>query len=271
MENAGKNKLVEMISTTTIGTKEEPYPMIANIWDFFSEKGTKTVFFSVGSGNTCVPDLDFAETIGCPLVKLDTPEFYKKWDEIRDLLKSRKISETTTDFAKPAARKWVLPKNLIVEDCIPSMYDGSIEINGVTIKTRKWVDLVKEHCARIGLSEGELRLDAVKIDSSPFTSLILDSLWQSGFRPSVLLINWIESPDTNTSSLLCAGHLQMLGYALVGKEGNRFLYYYTDTNYYETCSWEQPAKRFENPFVSNLAKAIYPGSTGGSIHFPLAK
>jgi hypothetical protein len=260
-----------MISTTTIGTKEEPYPMIANIWDFFSEKGTKTVFFSVGSGSTCVPDLDFAETIGCPLVKLDTPDMSEKWNEIKDLLKVRKLSDTTTEFAKPAARKWVLPKNLITETCIPSLYNGTLDVNGETIKTRRWIDLIQEHCARLGLPEGELRLDAVKVDSCPFTSVVLDSLWQSGFRPSILLINWLESPDTNNSSLLSAGHLQMLGYSLVGKEGNRFLYYFTDTNYYETCSWEQPAKRFENPFVSNLARSIYPGSAGGSIHFPLAK
>jgi hypothetical protein len=245
--------------------------MIANIWDFFSEKGTKTVFFSIGSGSTCVPDLDFAETIGCPIVKFDTPDMSEKWNEIKELLKTRKVSETTSEFAKPAARKWILPKNLLIEACIPFLYNGTLEVEGFQVKTRNWLDLIKEHCARLGLSEDSLRLDAVKIDSSPFTNLILDSLWHSGFRPSLLLINWLETPDTSTSSLLCAGHLQMLGYTLVGKEGSRFLYYYTDTNYYETCSWEQPAKRFENPFVSNLAKTIYPGATGGSIHFPLAK
>jgi hypothetical protein len=269
--NAGKNNLVEMTSTTTIGSKEEPYPMIANVWDFFSQKGIKTIFVSVGSGSSCIPDLDFAESIGCPILKLDTPDVTAKWDEIKEILKVRKVMETTSEFAKPATRKWVLPKNLITEACIPASYNGTIDYNGVTLKTRTWTDLIQEHCARIGLPQQEVRLDIVKIDSSPFTPLILDSLWQSGFRPSLLLINWNESVDANLQLLLSAGHLQMLGYSLIGKEGSRFLYYYTDTNYYETCSWEQPAKRFENPFVSNLAKSIYPGSEGSSIHFPLAK
>jgi hypothetical protein len=260
-----------MLSTTTIGSKEEPYPMIANIWDFFSQKGTKTVFVSIGTGTTCLPDLDLAETMGCPILKLDTPETTAKWEEIKEILKVRKVSETTSEFAKPAGRKWVLPKNLYLESVIPSFYTGTIQTDGVELKTKPWFDIVKEHCARIGLPEDELRLDILKVDLCDQTPMVLDSLWLSGFRPSLLLIHWIHSPDAELQSLLTAAHLQMLGYALVGKENNRFLYYYTDTNYYETCSWETPAKRFENPFVKSLANAIYPGSEGASIHFPTTK
>jgi hypothetical protein len=64
-----------------------------------------------------------------------------------------------------------------------------------------------------------------------------------------------------------AAHLQMLGYALVGKEDNRFLYYYTDVNYYETCSWEKVANKFENPLMRELVRSIYPG-TEGVVTFP---
>jgi hypothetical protein len=260
-----------MLSTTTIGTKEEPYPMIANVWDFFSEKGTKTVFVSIGSGSTCVPDLDFAETLGCSILKLDTPETTQKWNEVKELLKIRKATETTSDFAKPATRKWVLPKNIYTDSILPSFYNGTVELNGVEMKTKPWKDILKDHCARIGLPAESLRIDCLKIENLEQTSFLLESLWQSGFRPSILLIHWAQSPDTDVNSVLTAGHLQMLGYAHIAKEENRYLYYYTDVNYYETCSWEEPAKRFENPFVKNLAKAIYPGSEGGSIHFPVSK
>ena len=92
-----------MIQTVSIGAKEEPYPMISNVWDFFSTKGTKTVFVSVGTGKTCVPDLEFAETIGCPILKLDSPEDTQKWQEVKEILKTRKLGESTSDFAKAAA------------------------------------------------------------------------------------------------------------------------------------------------------------------------
>ena len=260
-----------MLTTTAIGSKEEPYPMLGNVWDFFSEKGTKTVFVSVGTGVSCLPDLDFAETLGCPILKLDTPENTEKWNEVKDILKSRKITETTSEFAKAATRKWVLPKNIHTESVVPSFYNGTIQVDGNELKTKPWIDLLKEHCARIGLPEDSIRLDILKVDLCEQTSLVLDSLWQSGFRPSLLLIHWNHGPDADISTVLTAGHLQMLGYAHVAKEGNRYLYYYTDVNYYETCSWETPAKRFENPFVKNLAQAIYPGSEGASIHFPTTK
>lgn len=260
-----------MISTTTIGSKEEPYPMIANVWDFFAAKGTKTVFVSVGTGTTCIPDLEFAETLGCPLLKLDTPETTEKWNEIKEILKTRKLTETTSDFAKPATRKWVLPKNIYTESVLPSYYNGTIEVNGVQLKTKTWFDILKEHCEHMGIPSDMIRLDILKIDLCEQTPMVLDSLWQSGFRPSLLLLHWNHGPDAELSSVLTAGHLQMLGYAHVAKEGNKYLYYYTDVNYYETCSWEEPAKRFENPFVKNLAKSIYPGSEGASIHFPTSK
>lgn len=261
-----------MISTTTIGAKEEPYPMLANVWDFFSTKGTKTVFVSVGTGNSCLPDLDFAETIGCKLLKVDVPEHASKWREITEILKTRKATDTTSEFAKSATRKWVLPKNIVVDECIPSYANGTIEHDGSTIKTKQWFELVKEHCVKtIGLPEEEVHVDILKLDSSPFENQILESLWHTGFRPSLLLIHWNCAPDEDLQTLNTAAHLQMLGYALLAKEGRRFLYYFTDVNYFETCSWETVAKRFENPFVSNLVKTVYPGTEGTVVHFPLTK
>lgn len=262
-----------MITTTTIGSKEEPYPIVSDVWDLFSQKGTKTVFASVDTGASCLPDLDFAETIGCPILKLvSTDEDLKRWEDVKEMLKTRKIEESTSDFVKAASRKWVLPKKVFVQKCLPSLYNGSIETEKGPLQTKTWYDLLEEHCKTIGLPEGEVRLDVLKIDLSPYDDTVLHALWQTGFRPTLLLIHWRDAPDSNLSTLLTAGHLQMIGYSLAGKEGNRFLYYYTDTNYYETCSWETPAKRFENPFVSNLVKSVYPGSdTGTIIHFPATK
>ena len=261
-----------MISTTTIGSKEEPYPMLANVWDFFSTKGTKTVFVSVGTGSTCLPDLDFAETIGCKILKLDTPDVSAKWQEVTEILKTRKATETTSDFAKAATRKWVLPKNIILGDYLPSYTNGTIVSGEMTFPTKGWFEVLQEHCVKtIGLPEEEVHCDILKVDTCAHESQVLQSLLHTGFRPSLLLIHWNNSPDEDLQTLNTAAYLQMLGYALVGKEGKRFLYYYTDVNYFETCSWETVAKKFENPFVSNLLKNVFPGSEGSVVHFPLAK
>lgn len=260
-----------MLTTTTIGAKEEPYPMVENVWDFYSAKGTKTVFVSVGTGNTCLPDLDFAETLGCKILKCDVPSDSAKWNEIVDLLKTRKVSETSSDFAKSAAKKWVLPKNIVIEESIPSLTNGTIEEDGQVIKTKKWTDLLANYCTNtLGLSSGEVHVDILKIDSCPYTAQVLTSLWQAGFRPSLLLVHWQASPNEDLPTMNLAAHLQMLGYALVGKESNKYLYYFTDTNYYELCSWDTVAKRFENPLMRELIASIYPGSQG-SVAFPKVK
>jgi hypothetical protein len=257
-----------MITISNIGAKEEPYPMLGNVWDFFSTKGTKTVFVSVGTGNTCLPELDFAETIGCKILKLDTPETSKKWTEVADVLKTRKVTDETSEFAKMASRKWVLPKNLIIHETIPSYHNGTITVDGTTLQTRSWSDILEEYCTKtIGLHPEDVHIDLLKIDSCPFDDQVLSSLFASGFRPSLLLINWNSTPDTDMHSMNTAAHLQMMGYALVGKEDSRFLYYYTDVNYYETCSWEKVANKFENPLMRELVRSIYPG-TEGVVLFP---
>jgi hypothetical protein len=128
-----------MLTTTIIGSKDEPYPMIDQVWDFYSTKGTKTVFVSVGTGNTCLPDLDFAEKLGCKILKCDTPSATPKWNDVLEVLKTRKLGETISDFAKPASKKWVLPKNLILEESIPSFTNGTIEEDGQIVKTKRWL------------------------------------------------------------------------------------------------------------------------------------
>lgn len=252
-----------MISISPIGSKEEPYPMIQNPWEFFSEKGLKTVFVSVGSGSSCLPELDFAETLGCPILKLDTPDISKQWEEVKELLKSRKATDSTSEFAKVATRKWVLPKNLINKPCLPGFFKGTLEGD---VPVVGWHELLKEHCG-----SDEVRIDVLKIDKTPYQTMVLSSLWDAGLRPSLILVNWNAAPDSDLNTTITAGHLQMLGYTLVGKEGTRFLYYYMDVNYYETCSWEGLAKHLENPMMSNLVRSLIPGSSNSGIVFPLEK
>ncbi len=249
-----------MVSLTKIGPKDAPYPMVDAIWDFFSTKGTKTVFVSVGSGSSCLPDLELAETIGCPLLKMELPESAKAWYEIKDLLKTRKVTETTSEFAKPAARKWVLPKNLTVLEALPSFTSGTLTVNGTQVSSQRWHDLLKQNGC-------ELRIDLLKVELPGMETMVLESLWQSGLRPSLLLVTWPASPDEEVSIMNTAAHLQMLGYALIGTEGSHYLYYYTDVNYYETCAWSKPSTKMENPLMREIVCSLYPGSKGG-VAFP---
>jgi hypothetical protein len=52
---------------------------------------------------------------------------------------------------------------------------------------------------------------------------------------------------------MVAGHLQNVGYTLIGIEGSKFLYVFNDKNAYEYCSYEQ--KYVDNPLIEEILKA----------------
>lgn len=251
---------------TTIGPKDAPYPMMGNVWDFFSSKGTKTVFLSVSSGKTPLPELEIAENIGCPILLFDTAKNCQKWEECKEVLKSRKITETTSEFAKTAQKKWVLPRNIHLKESYPLSFNGSMDFFGTEQKIQNMTECIIDYCKMIGLEEP--RLDIMKIEDSPVESEVLHALVQSGFRPSLLLVCWNETPDKNTCSMITAGNLQMVGYSLVAKEENKFLYYFTDVNFYESCSWEETSSNLQNPLVQNIVKTIYPNVERNVLSFP---
>ena len=57
------------LSCTTIldASGVDPFPILQNVWSFFSKKGVKTVFLSIGSSVSAIPDLILSEQIGAPI------------------------------------------------------------------------------------------------------------------------------------------------------------------------------------------------------------
>jgi hypothetical protein len=66
------------------------------------------------------------------------------------------------------------------------------------------------------------------------------------------MIQWSKMPDEDVPTSLVAGHLQMIGYRLIGKIENKFLYLYTDQDWYMTCSWED--SQTPNPLVAEVLR-----------------
>lgn len=249
------------IPVITMGGKEDSFPMVQNIWDFFSEKGIKVVFLSVGTGKTPLVELEFSEMLGCPVHIFDPEEqSIAKWQEVKDILQTRKSTETTSSFALGASKKWVLPRNLSVHNALPFFYDGSIMVHEKKWTTQRVASCVKQACSSMNISDDQERIDVLKITLENEEISVVNAFLHAGYRPAFILIHWTELPDTSVQSMNTAGNLQMMGYALIGKEGNNFLYYFNDNNYYETCSWEGINKRSENPLVNEIVKSVLPKS-----------
>jgi len=59
-------------------------------------------------------------------------------------------------------------------------------------------------------------------------------------------------PNEDVATSLVAGHLQTIGYQLIQKIENKFLYIYTDQDWYMTCSWENTAA--PNPLIAEVLR-----------------
>ena len=215
--------------------ESENFPVFRNLWDFFAAKGNKVNFVSFGTSCSPMVELHLSENLGCKVFLFDeNQESCQKWNEVKDLLKTRKLSETTSNFAKGAIRKWVLPQNIVVRNEFPSF--GTLK------------SIIS------GLNENN-RIDVLKVDCSETkTAELLYSVLHNGYRPGILMIHWESSPDSNLPATLLAGHLQNLGYGLVSKSKQNYLYYFTDKNLYEMCSWE--ITEVQNPLLSKLFESF---------------
>ena len=236
----------------------EAFPILDRIWDIYATKGIRTVFLTIGSSKVALPDLEIAESLGCPLNIVALNETEKgRWTEVSGILKERKREATASPFSVGADSKWILPKNVRISDTLPWWENGTIDISGVVTKTQKFSEFMQGISSTMKLKDNITRVDILKIDtafSAPgLERSILAAVLNAGYRPSIILVRWTSMPDTELSATIAAGHLQNSGYALLGKEDDKFLYYFSDEDLYQICSWEGVSTR--NPITTEILNA----------------
>lgn len=241
------------IKVKSIGLQNDNWPILDNLWNFYEKKGIKTVFFSVGSSERAFADLEIAETLGCPIHIFEVREnLIQGWNEVQQILKSRKSPDSPLPFSEKVDTKWVLPKNIRVQNVLPGSFNGTVEIASTSYPVQTWEKCIQNAISTMNLQEQ--RIDILKIClGMGIERNMLFSILDTGFRPGMILVDWTETPDTNLFTTLCAGHLQNSGYTLLAKMGNRFVYFYNDRCIYELCSWEQ--NNIDNPLVAEIVKA----------------
>jgi hypothetical protein len=217
-------------------SSNERFPVFRNLWELFSAKGNKTVFLSIGESTSPLVELHCSETLGCKIhLVSDNSKVQDQWNELKEVLQTRKTTESTSDFAKQALKKWVLPHNILVS---PTPLSFS------TLQSS-----VASICSLLDVEE---RIDILKIDTTVCRlAETLYAILHFGYRPAMVLLHW--APDSTLETTLLAGHLQNVGYGLVAKSENKYLYYFTDKNLYELCSWE--TTDVVNPLVATLLEA----------------
>jgi hypothetical protein len=224
-------------------------------------KGIRTIFLTIGNSSSSAADLELAESIGCPIHTCPlTIQEKEAWKEIQTILTERKREGefASHTFTVGAEAKWILPKNIRIQDAIPWWGEGVIRTDsGAECTTTNTYPMIQKLCEDMKLKDGAVRLDILKIDTSSqspgLERAILPAILSAGFRPTLVLVHWNGRPDVDLSYTLAAGHLQNCGYKLMAIEGDNFLYYFTDNDLYQLCSWEET--KVANPLLDEIARS----------------
>jgi hypothetical protein len=244
----------QTIPLTLMGKKgSNSLPMLEKLWDFYSTKGIKTSFVSLGTSSSPLGELEIIETLGCPIHIIEyNADKLILWEKVKKILTERKeTEETICEFTADVVNKWVLPKNINISSSLLSTYSGTIELSGNTITTIDYNSYVESICSKMNIPN-RIDLLNIQVGNDLEVSTIL-SLTNSSYRPGLIIVNYTNRPDTNIFTTQCAAHLQNIGYKLIQKEDNKFLYLYNDKNVYEYASYENTD--VENPLIYELIKS----------------
>jgi len=246
-----KSSATAEIPLRLLGEKgTNPIPIINKLWEFYSQKGIKTVFVSLGTSSSPLAELEISEILGCPLHVIEPSESKRElWNNVSEILKTRKRSDEHV-FTQEVENKWVLPKNLRISNKLPFFFNGSLELSGNIIETVNWDTYVQEICEKLNIPS---RVDLLNLQMKDLEESILYSFINTGFRPGLILISYTSTPDSNLLTTQVAGHLQNVGYQLIAKENNKFMYLYNDKNVYEYSSYEN--NKIENPLIHEILKS----------------
>lgn len=242
------------------GTTTESFPFLRTIYDFFSPRTRQITAWSFGFsyGNF---EAEVLENTGCELTIFDARQESKdRFDIFRRVSEQHEVEDSDPEWAQDLLDHWFLVKKAHFNEKIPFRYSGSLLVNG-TQTTLAEVD-----------TKSNAQLDLLKIDYPTFECTLLQSILEAGYRPGLLWVTWTNHPDEDTVSMLSAGHLQTLGYMLLGSEGNTFLYKFMDSCLYESCSWNVPG--VQNPMIDTILKSMSapsPLSSSSSSPEPSAK
>ena len=245
------------IALSLLGKKgTNPLPMIEKLWDFYSTKGVKTVFVSLGTSSSPLGELEFAETLGCPIHVVEPNEEKRElWNKVLAILKERKeTDEVKCDFTNDVVNKWILPKNIRISSQLPFFFSGTLDTPNGVISTIEMTNYITNICSAMNILEENTRIDFLNIQlESNLEECILYCLTNNCYRPGMICVNYTNKPDSTLIATQVAGHLQNIGYKLIAKMDNKFLYMYIDKNVYEYSSYEDT--KVDNPLIYQIIKS----------------
>jgi len=212
------------------------------IYDFFAPRTKDITVLSYGFRNGGF-EAALCEFTGAKVQIHDGRlESKERYDIYSRIMTEHETVATDPKWAEGLVNIWILPDSSSYSPIIPWTYSGNLTVDGVPT----------ELCTVAAPS-----IDICKIDYGTFTSEVVYMILRSSYRPGLVFVNWDIGPDDSNASAACAGHLQTMGYRLLGSSGNYYTYMYVDECMYEICSWARID--CSNPMLSEYRRQVFEG------------
>lgn len=204
--------------TTLVQEGDEQIKTFEELNSFFGPRISSLNIVSIGFGHGGIEQY-FTERTGSTVHIFDCRE---------------KEFEKASEFGKLSTR-------IKLEKTIPCSINGTIRVKEVAYELQC---SIYEHP----------QIDILKLDMKELTEFILYQILHAGYRPGLLYIRWDRHPDKYSDAMICAGHLQQVGYGLLSNTGPWFVYRFLDDCAYEYCSWARTDSA--NPLFSSFEEVV---------------
>jgi hypothetical protein len=214
--------------------------------NFFQyKKGYRIMVTITDQSSVWKADLTIAESLFADMIICTPPSTTEDHgavlNVVRDILhqRSRYPGVKEDPELEKISKTWILPHKVNLYSDLPAFLDDSIS------SLQQKFEILKDepfiHFLKIEIAGGKEREILYKFMDQPV-------------RPSLVLIKWSEDLDTHTATAYCAGHLQNLGYAMIGFENGYGLYMFRDQPLYDICSMKQPS--LTNPIMDAILQSV---------------
>jgi hypothetical protein len=195
---------------------------------------------SVWKADLSIAESFFADMIICP-INSNIEEHANSLTIVHDVLQQRSRYPGVKDDPElgKIAKIWILPNKVHLGPAALSVMDDSQEALKLIFESLKTEYMI--HVLKIEVCDGKEREILYKFLDQPT-------------RPSLILVKWSEDLDDHMFTANCAGHIQNVGYALIGFENGYGLYMFRDQPLYDICSMKVPS--LTNPIMDSIIQSV---------------
>jgi hypothetical protein len=245
MSNLSKNCML-------FGGNGNKWPVLDNLYSFFS--GNDIInFVSVGETDNMLFDIMLSELCGFNIKLFMIPKNEQEqhiFKHVQHILTNNLNREKALQYLKDENAS-----EIFTEEQTRVVFNTYL--NGKHLHEVEWKNTFMETYNNFQECKMCESINILKIDVDfENERKILFDIFDRGYRPGIIFVQFTNSPDEHVPTQLIAGHMHNVGYTLHAVHENKYMYVFNDNCIYDCTSYTaiHNEETSENPLVDAFTK-----------------